>query len=110
MKRIKFLERAVFNQFGVDHPDNPVFEADQVEDMRDDQAERWLKRGKAELVEDLGPDELVIDGVPSQVIADVREQVEQRVEQEQRDENEEAAEQLGNATDALRKAIDDEDA
>lgn len=58
MKRIKFIERAVFQQFGPDHPDNPVFEEGSEHTLRNDQADRWLKREKAELVEDFGPDEL----------------------------------------------------
>lgn len=58
MKKIKFVERAVFQQFGPDHPDNPVFEAESEHTLRNDQADRWLKREKAVLVEDLGPDEL----------------------------------------------------
>ncbi len=58
MKKIKFVERTVFNQYGVDHPDNPVFEADSEHTLRNDQADRWLKRERAVLIEDLGPDEL----------------------------------------------------
>lgn len=58
MKRIKFVEDTVFEQYGVDHPDNPKFEAESEHTLRNDQADRWLKRERAVLVEDLGPDEL----------------------------------------------------
>ena len=58
MKRIKFDEDTVFEQFGVDHPDNPRFDADSEHTIRNDQADRWLKREKAVLVEDFGPYEL----------------------------------------------------
>lgn len=84
MKRIKFYERTIFETHGPNHPENPVFEKDAIEEMRDDQAERWLKRKKAELVADLGPDDdtPVVAGIPKAKVQELREQIQQRDEKQ----------------------------
>lgn len=78
MKRIKFTERAVFEQFGPGHPDNPVFESGGVYTLLNEQAERWLRRAAAELIEELGAD--TFDGADPARIAQLRAEVERRFE------------------------------
>lgn len=59
MKRIRFTVRTEFEKFGRKHADNPVFEQGSEHTMRDDQADRWLKRGVA----------VLWTGVPDEVAA-----------------------------------------
>jgi hypothetical protein len=76
MKRIKFTARTEFEKFGRKHPDNPVFEEGSEHTMRNDQADRWLKRKAAELVEDFGSDE--IEGVDPLLVDEVERTIENR--------------------------------
>lgn len=82
MKRIKFHARTIFETHGPNHPDNPVFEAEQPYDMSDDQASRWFRRGVAELVQDLGSDDAspTVAGVSKEKVREVEAAVEQRDE------------------------------
>lgn len=76
MKRIRFIKRTVFETLGPGHPDNPVFEEGAEETLRNDQADRWLKRQRAELVEDLGPDEL--EAADQEQVAVIEQAIEER--------------------------------
>jgi len=48
MKKIKFLERCVYETEGPNK--GPVFEAGKEYSLDDDKADRWIRRGKAEEV------------------------------------------------------------
>lgn len=76
MKRIRFTQRAVFEINGPNHPDNPVFELESEHTLRNDQADRWLNRKKAELVEDLGPD--VLETANAEVVQEITQAIEVR--------------------------------
>lgn len=99
MKRIKFTLDTVFETFGAGHPENPHWAADEIADMRDDQAQRWLKRKRAELVEDLGPDE--IPGADVAQVDEIKAEVERRFGASLGD----ALDDLDAATDLLKTAL-----
>lgn len=48
--KIRFIRDALFRVRGYSHPDNPVFKSGTVHELRQDSAQRWLKRGVAEQV------------------------------------------------------------
>lgn len=102
MKRIKFLVFTIFETHGADNPENPRFDVDQVEDMRDDQAQRWLKRKRAELIEDLGPDvDPAIAGADPEKVQELRD----AIARERAAEDEALADDLDDAADNLKAAL-----
>lgn len=50
--KIRFTNDAVYRVHGYMHPDNPVFKTGTVHVLRQDEAQRWLKRGVAEYFEE----------------------------------------------------------
>lgn len=80
MKVIRFTRDVVFEKYGRNHADNPKFAKESEHTMRNDQAQRWLTRGAAELVEDLGgEEELALDDEEGRVAVAMSE-ARQRVE------------------------------
>lgn len=99
MKTIKFIEDCELQSFGIEHPDNPRFTKDQVETLRNDQADRWLNRNVAELIEDLGPDELATAD------QDQVAQIEQAIEVRDGAEFASLADKLAESREALKTAL-----
>lgn len=106
MKKIKFTRRTVFETHGPNHPDNPIFEVDQEETLSNDQAERWLKRSRAVLIEDLGSDvDPVLAGADPAKVDELRD----AVNREHDAEEQKLADDLDDAADDLRDKLDAED-
>lgn len=73
MKKIRFTRNAELERFGRNHPDNPRFEKESVHTLRNDQANRWLERGAAELIEDFGTeDEIDVNDEEARTAAAMR--------------------------------------
>lgn len=96
MKRIKFLSN---EDWDTGRPDATTYEAGKEYTLRNDLADRWLRRKKAELVEDLGPD--VIPGADPEKVAEIQRVVEQRNAAEV----DALADEVADAREALKAAL-----
>lgn len=101
MKTIKFLEDCELESFGRGHPDNQKYAEGETQTLRNDQADRWLNRKKADLIEDLGPDELEVAGVPKEVITEIKDELGRRNEADLDD----LASQMADSRKALDAAL-----
>lgn len=46
--KIIFVQDAVYQKYGITHPDNPTFAKGDIKEMSDDAAQHWITRKKAE--------------------------------------------------------------